>query len=227
MTPQKALQDCITALEESLTYIESPSWSPSMARDCREAITQAKQALDQSVDANKMVQDADQNAPWLTEAHLLCSDHGIPQGNLTERIRALRDKWEQQASEPLSSNHIAQSSELVPLSSGPQSQVQGDSFQEGQWWLSELDAMAKNATPDQKRAVAVVHNLLRVIAAWPQASEPSKDDPLQGAVDWLLQADGEFFCVATVQRTLRIGYNRAKRLADIARERAAAPEATK
>jgi len=64
--------------------------------------------------------------------------------------------------------------------------------------------------------------------AHPQASEPAeKDDPLQGAVDWLLQADGEFFAVATVQRTLRIGYNRAKRLADIARERAAAPEATK
>lgn len=39
-------------------------------------------------------------------------------------------------------------------------------------------------------------------------------DPLQGAVDWICQADGEFFCVATVQRTLRIGYNRAKRLCD-------------
>lgn len=62
--------------------------------------------------------------------------------------------------------------------------------------------------------------------AHPQATEPAeKEDPLQGAVDWLLQADGEFFAVATVQRTLRIGYNRAKRLADIARERAAAPEA--
>ena len=47
------------------------------------------------------------------------------------------------------------------------------------------------------------------------------DDPLQGAVDWFLQADGECFCVATVQRTLRIGYNRAKRLCDIAKERAA------
>lgn len=46
------------------------------------------------------------------------------------------------------------------------------------------------------------------------------DDPLQGAVDWFLQADGEFFCTATVQRTLRIGYNRAKRLCDTAKERA-------
>jgi len=47
------------------------------------------------------------------------------------------------------------------------------------------------------------------------------DDPLQGAVDWLLQADGEYFCTATVQRTLRIGYNRAKRLCDTAKDRAA------
>jgi hypothetical protein len=45
-------------------------------------------------------QEADPNAPWLTKAHMLCTDHGIPQGNLTERIRALRDKLEQQASEP-------------------------------------------------------------------------------------------------------------------------------
>lgn len=50
--------------------------------------------------------------------------------------------------------------------------------------------------------------------------QPLEKDPLQGAVDWLLQADGEFFCVATVQRTLRIGYNRAQRLCDTASERA-------
>ena len=46
-------------------------------------------------------------------------------------------------------------------------------------------------------------------------------DPLQGAVDWLLEADREFLCVATVQRTLRIGYNRAQRLCDKAKESAA------
>ena len=46
-------------------------------------------------------------------------------------------------------------------------------------------------------------------------------DPLQGAVDWLLEADRDFLCVATVQRTLRIGYNRAQRLCDKAKESAA------
>ena len=55
----------------------------------------------------------------------------------------------------------------------------------------------------------------------PARRKPLTDDPLQGAVDWLLEADGEYFCTATVQRTLRIGYNRAKRLCDTAKERAA------
>ena len=44
-------------------------------------------------------------------------------------------------------------------------------FKEGQWWVDELDALSgtETATPDQKRAVAVVHNLLRHISAAPQA----------------------------------------------------------
>lgn len=43
----------------------------------------------------KPSQDADPNAPWLTEAHMLCTDQGVPQCNITDRIRALRDKLEQ------------------------------------------------------------------------------------------------------------------------------------
>ena len=49
-------------------------------------------------------------------------------------------------------------------------------FQEGQWWVNELDAMASHpigqairVTPDMRRAVAVVHNLLRAATA-PQPS---------------------------------------------------------
>lgn len=37
-----------------------------------------------------------------------------------------------------------------------------EDFQEGQWWVKELDGMFPTATPDQKRAIAVVHNLLNV-----------------------------------------------------------------
>jgi hypothetical protein len=36
-----------------------------------------------------------------------------------------------------------------------------DVFADGQWWLAELDQMVANGTPDQKRAVAVVRNLMR------------------------------------------------------------------
>lgn len=37
-------------------------------------------------------------------------------------------------------------------------------FEDGQWWVQELDAAVADGTPDQKRAVAVVRNLLRQIA---------------------------------------------------------------
>ena len=41
-------------------------------------------------------------------------------------------------------------------------------FSEGQWWIQELDAMVEDVDIykfDQKRAVAVVHHMLRSIAA--------------------------------------------------------------
>lgn len=44
-------------------------------------------------------------------------------------------------------------------------------FQDGQWWLSELDSTVANGTPDQKRAVAVVRNLLATIAAQPKQEQ--------------------------------------------------------
>ena len=34
--------------------------------------------------------EADPNAPWLTEAHMLCTEQGIPQGHIADRIKALR-----------------------------------------------------------------------------------------------------------------------------------------
>lgn len=44
MDKDKALALALETLEESLTYIESPSWSPSMGEDCRKAIAAIKQA---------------------------------------------------------------------------------------------------------------------------------------------------------------------------------------
>ena len=35
------------------------------------------------------VSEADANAPWLTQAHMICTDHGIPQGNISDRLEML------------------------------------------------------------------------------------------------------------------------------------------
>lgn len=43
--------------------------------------------------------DADQNAPWLTLAHTICSDAGIPVGHITDRLNALRDRLD--AAQPI------------------------------------------------------------------------------------------------------------------------------
>jgi DNA segregation ATPase FtsK/SpoIIIE-like protein len=81
------------------------------------------------------------------------------------------------------------------------------------------DAVGKKI--DGYEAAKVFAAMQKAMGTPQPAPVPLTDDPLQGAVDWLLQADGEYFCTATVQRTLRIGYNRAKRLCDTAKERAA------
>jgi hypothetical protein len=36
--------------------------------------------------------DTDQNAPWLTLAHMICADAGIPPGHITDRLTALRER---------------------------------------------------------------------------------------------------------------------------------------
>ena len=36
--------------------------------------------------------DTDQNAPWLSLAHIICADAGIPPGPITQRLQVLRDK---------------------------------------------------------------------------------------------------------------------------------------
>lgn len=40
--------------------------------------------------------EADPNAYWLTRAHMLCTDAGVPQGEIWTRIEALRIAFERQ-----------------------------------------------------------------------------------------------------------------------------------
>lgn len=43
----------------------------------------------------KALLETDANAPWMSEAHMLCTDYGIAHGLLTDRIRALRRRLEE------------------------------------------------------------------------------------------------------------------------------------
>ena len=78
---------------------------------------------------------------------------------------ALRAHLEQSSQHPAPSP--AQAVDADPL----------DDFQEGQWWIKELDSMVAEATPDQRRAVAVVHNLLRAASntCQPQVQQGGSD----------------------------------------------------
>lgn len=55
-------------------------------------------------------------------------------------------------------------------------------FEEGQWWLLELDSAVGNGTPEQKRAMAVVHNLL---SHW-QRAQSSPQPTAQVLEGWQL-----------------------------------------
>lgn len=73
-------------------------------------------------------------------------------------------------------------------------------FQEGQWWVLELDAAAQkhDATSDFKRAVAVVHHLLRAIAAHsPNPASGTSEQQAGEAVAWhVVDADGQLMHAA-------------------------------
>ena len=45
--------------------------------------------------------DSDYTADWLTTAHTLCTDHGIAQGHISERLEALREKLAAPEAEPV------------------------------------------------------------------------------------------------------------------------------
>lgn len=72
-------------------------------------------------------------------------------------------------------NKLLTVNEVQPQGTDPLSD-----FREGQWWVKELDAMAASglATENQKRAIAVVHHMLRAARA---AIGPG-DDNAEGRV---------------------------------------------
>jgi hypothetical protein len=42
--------------------------------------------------AEARIAELDANAPWLSAAHILCADYGVPPGHISDRLEGLRDK---------------------------------------------------------------------------------------------------------------------------------------
>ena len=63
-------------------------------------------------------------------------------------------------------------------------------FEDGQWWVKELDEAVQNGTDDQKRAVAVVRNMLKVAAL---AAHPA---PSIDAAQFVVQRPDGYFHIA-------------------------------
>lgn len=47
--------------------------------------------LNQQRQKRRERQDNSENAPWLTLAHMICTDHGVPQGHIEWRLNVLRE----------------------------------------------------------------------------------------------------------------------------------------
>lgn len=75
---QAALQSQQAAAEPGCDYCNNPLFAGTKCKNCG----RVKESLT----------DQYPNAPWLSEAHALCSDMCVPQGHISDRIKSLREK---------------------------------------------------------------------------------------------------------------------------------------
>jgi hypothetical protein len=78
MTP---IEQAIEALEDACGNRCNAEYNPCHYREAIDALR---------------AQPDNTNAPWLTKAHMLCTDHGVPQGHIEWRIDVLRELLEAQ-----------------------------------------------------------------------------------------------------------------------------------
>lgn len=64
------------------------SWCEDKVYDCDVEYVRA----DLSTSAPSTQHDTTQNTPWLTLAHTVCADAGIPPGHITDRLERLRER---------------------------------------------------------------------------------------------------------------------------------------
>ena len=92
-----------------------------------------------------------------------------------------------------------------------------DVFEEGQWWLVELDSIVANGTPDQKRAMAVVRNLL---SCWQRTQSAPEGAGLDGLPMVIAGAIFDFAGFLTTREgVIEVGANaNASPVADLIQE---------
>jgi hypothetical protein len=83
---------------------------------------------------------------------------------------------------------------------GPSGDYLSD-FQEGQWWLAELDAAVANGTPAQRSAVAVVRNLLATVAVNTPQPAPVQEPVACKTLCELCVKRGYAFCANAAKTT--------------------------
>lgn len=83
-----ALDDIRVALQDaSRLVVGADETHPKMCRLTRDSLLKAHDAW--HVISTQWA-DRDRNAPWLTLAHTLCTDAGVPQGHIADRLDGLR-----------------------------------------------------------------------------------------------------------------------------------------
>jgi len=102
----------------------------------------------------------------------LCEDEGCPNSHIPHvcvekpapvSASVPERSWSADGETVVLKNYDKHPYYTTPQIAGPSGDTLSD-FRDGQWWVKELDAVVANGTNDQRRAVAVVRNLLATIA---------------------------------------------------------------
>ena len=66
-------------------------------------------------------------------------------------------------------------------------------FNEGQWWFKEIECALSEGTPDQRRAIAVIRNLLQTVN---ENKDKERMDFIEAHPNWLCKHKKHWCCVS-------------------------------
>ena len=109
-------------LDDAIKYEESAQQAAPTKEPCnplcelcvkRGYISCANVAVTTPIPTQAASNESDPNAPWLTKAHILCTDHGVPQGSIEWRIETLTELLAQAAPTKEPNAKLVEACELV------------------------------------------------------------------------------------------------------------------